>query len=103
MAVVTGLSGGVSVTILMLTAVALALLLGGGGIGWTMRGVFRDHRLEMNAQAADINWLRAALADSERRCEQQASWLTVMEEELVDLRGPDGKTQPPRTATARSI
>lgn len=64
-----------------------AVCIGIGAIsGWYMRGVCADSSLELRAQTADIDWLSAALADSEKRNAQQAEWLSAMEAELVELR-----------------
>ena len=70
----------------LLTVVMLFLF--GGVMGWYLRAALRDPSLEVRSQAADIDWLRAALADSEKRCAQQGEWLINIEEELVALR-PD--------------
>lgn len=61
----------------------------GGAIGWFLRGYAQEGGLELRAQAADIDWLRAALSDSEKRCAQQAEWLTQLEEELSGSRPKD--------------
>lgn len=76
----------------VLTSVALAVLLFclGGSIGWRLRAVLRDGALEMRARDADINQLRAALADSQKRCAQQAEWLAAMPEPAFEARGNGG-------------
>ena len=68
------------------------------GIGhWigTRRG---ERGLEAQADRAEVEWLRAALTDSERRCEVQAGWIADLETELVAIRSNGtGKTVPPFT------
>jgi hypothetical protein len=71
----------------LLTVVMLFVF--GGAMGWHLRAAVRDPSLEVRSQAADIDWLRAALADSEKRCAQQGEWLANIEEELVASRPDD--------------
>ncbi|RUS65050.1 hypothetical protein EGN72_01720 [Pseudorhodobacter sp. E13] len=74
----------------MASILVAAICVGAGvALGWYLRGVFVDSSLELRAQTADIDWLRAALADSEKRSAQQAEWLSAMEAELVELRPED--------------
>ena len=61
----------------------------GGALGWLLRAFLLDRGLELRAQAAEIDRLRAALTDSEKRCAQQAAWMVALEDELTDLR-PEG-------------
>lgn len=70
---------------------ALIFTVGGGISGWFLRASLRDRGLELRSQAADIDWLRTALADSEKRCSRLAEWLSEMEEELTVLRVDDLK------------
>lgn len=76
----------------VLTSVVLALLLLclGACLGWRLRAVLRDGALEMRARDADIDQLRAALADSQKRCAQQAEWLAAMPESEFEARGNGG-------------
>ena len=77
-----------------------ALLLACGGFsGWRLRASMRDHGLELRAQVADINWLQAALTDSEKRCAQQAEWLNAMEAELIALRAQEPGSDPQAAST----
>jgi len=76
---------------------AILLLVCGGFSGWRLAVSLRDRGLELRSQVADINWLRAALTDSEKRCAQQAAWLNEMEAEMVALR-PQNSTPPSRPA-----
>lgn len=73
-----------------------AVLFGCGGFsGWRLGAAMRDRGLELRSQAADIIWLRAALNDSEKRCAQQAEWMSAMEAELVahSAQAPEGAAQ----------
>ncbi|SEN60238.1 hypothetical protein SAMN05216227_101832 [Pseudorhodobacter antarcticus] len=69
-------------------SVALAIIAFAFGMafGWRLRAMMRDRALEMRVQAADLDELRAALTDSQNRCDQQAKWLTALEAEVVPLR-----------------
>jgi len=61
-------------------------------------GSRQDRGLQERADRADVEWLRAALSDCERRCEVQASWIADLETELVAIRSRStGKTVPPFT------
>ena len=75
----------------MFSSVLLAaVLLACGGFSGLRLGIsMRDRGLELRSQVADINWLRAALADSEKRCAQQAEWLNAMEAELIAIRAQE--------------
>lgn len=83
------------------SAVLAAVLIGGlmvacALIGWRLRSQQDADAIERQALEADIQWLRAALADSERRCEAQAGWIVDLESELVEaLSVASGRTQPP--------
>lgn len=71
----------------------LLLAFGVGHWAGSRRG---DRALEAEANRADVEWLRAALADCERRCEVQTHWIADLEAELVAIRaGTTGKTVPP--------
>jgi hypothetical protein len=70
---------------------ALVFIVGGGISGWFLRASLRDRGLELRSQAADIDWLRTALADSEKRCSRLAEWLSELEDELTVLRVDDPK------------
>ena len=76
---------GIVTSLLLLMAIAMF----GGVMGWYLRNKIADSSLELRSQSADIDWLRSALADSEKRCVQQAEWLSGLEAELVDLRPED--------------
>lgn len=72
-------------------------------LGWRIRSTRGIGLIEHQALSADIQWLRAALADSERRCAAQAGWIADLESELVEARsGVSVKTQPPLRAGAVS-
>lgn len=81
----------------MLTSALLAAALFGVGlvIGWRAHAMLRDRRLEMRAQAAKIEHLQAALADSQKRSARQADWLKSLEAELTLAKGNEGTTQAP--------
>lgn len=71
------------------------LLACGGFLGWRPGTFTRDRGLEVRSQVADINWLRAKLTDSEKRCAQQAEWLNSMEAELTAHRALDASADVP--------
>lgn len=71
---------------------AVVLLACGAFSGWRVGMSMRDRGLELRSQVADINWLRAALSDSEKRCAQQAEWLNEMEAELIAARANEAQS-----------
>jgi predicted negative regulator of RcsB-dependent stress response len=52
----------------------------GAAFGWRLRAKMRDTSMELRAQAADMDQLRAALTDNQKRSAQQAEWLAAFEE-----------------------
>jgi len=83
-------------SLLLWLTFGLFLLLAFGLGHWF--GAQRGGRLEQSAEQADLQWLRAALTDCERRCEVQTSWIADLETELVAIRSRStGKTVPPFT------
>jgi hypothetical protein len=66
------------------------------GVGHWIGSRRGDQGLEAQADRADVEWLRAALADCERRCDVQTHWIADLEAELVAIRTrTTGKTVPP--------